>query len=714
MSRYSPYILKKAFVLFASTLLAFSPTIVSAADCEDLLEVFETDPILQITDDYLDCIIKSQTEATPGVIRNLEAFIDTSPETFYKISYKPDQAGVTWSVDSKGNEPLSAEVAERVTDALQNLVIESLKQNKELSPADRKKIATNIQIRIIGGSEAEIVTPDADQAQNDTAKTQPPPENTENELAQRVAENKEPPAANDAQQAAKPGVSLEDITDNLINEWIDKRIQAGDLNEVKDLLDPAPGEALLKAQLTGDGAGGPNLKIDLINENQRVLNPDEEKRAKDAIKKALENALQQHANLTNKQFNNLIENTEIKIREDERVAEKKEQPANNDAEPKDKDAEKLAENEPPQKDAENDQDQQVAEKNKKPVDDDAEPKDKDAEKIAENEQPQKDAENDPDQQLAEKNKKPADDDAEPEDKDGEKIAENEQDQQLAETKAQPAIPPQPAVPFDKLTGSQLKKWLEERINESDLNTVKHLLDLTPGKAPFKVQYTGVAAGGPALEIEFLSANQRQLDEDEQNDAKDAIKKTLENALQQHANLTNEEFKNIIEATEIRIRRTERPPNPILPVVTKFNGERRSNAPNVIDISVELSKSISQDSEIYLAINPKSGSASGENVTITIPAGQTSANKQLLFSQPVSEILHRRRPRATDDFAVVRVKGVSQNILPPTLGSSGIVVVLGGNAPDIQTVSNPNKNWQSCSSCETTHSCPTCRRRFGRR
>jgi len=674
MSRYSPYILKKAFVLFASTLLAFSPTIVSAADCEDLLEVFETDPILQITDDYLDCIIKSQTEATPGVIRNLEAFIDTSPETFYKISYKPDQAGVTWSVDSKGNEPLSAEVAERVTDALQNLVIESLKQNKELSPADRKKIATNIQIRIIGGSEAEIVTPDADQAQNDTDKTQPLQENAENDLDQQVAENKEPPAANDAQQAAKPGVSLEDITDNLINEWIDKRIQAGDLNEVKDLLDPAPGEALLKAQLTGDGAGGPNLKIDLINENQRVLNPDEEKRAKDAIKKALENALQQHANLTNKQFNNLIENTEIKIREDERVAEKKEQPANNDAEPKDKDAEKLAENE----------------------------------------QPQKDAENDPDQQLAEKNKKPADDDAEPEDKDGEKIAENEQDQQLAETKAQPAIPPQPAVPFDKLTGSQLKKWLEERINESDLNTVKHLLDLTPGKAPFKVQYTGVAAGGPALEIEFLSANQRQLDEDEQNDAKDAIKKTLENALQQHANLTNEEFKNIIEATEIRIRRTERPPNPILPVVTKFNGERRSNAPNVIDISVELSKSISQDSEIYLAINPKSGSASGENVTITIPAGQTSANKQLLFSQPVSEILHRRRPRATDDFAVVRVKGVSQNILPPTLGSSGIVVVLGGNAPDIQTVSNPNKNWQSCSSCETTHSCPTCRRRFGRR
>ena len=673
MSRYSPYVLKKAFVLFAWILVALSPTIVSATDCEDLLEVFETDPILQITDDYLDCIIKSQTEATPGVIRNLEAFIDTSPETFYKISYKPDQAGVTWSVDSKGNEPLSAEVAERVTDALQNLVIESLKQNKELSPADRKKIATNIQIRIIGGSEAEIVTPDADQAQNDTAKTQPPPENTENELAQRVAENKEPPAANDAQQAAKPGVSLEDITDNLINEWIDKRIQAGDLNEVKDLLDPAPGEALLKAQLTGDGAGGPNLKIDLINENQRVLNPDEEKRAKDAIKKALENALQQHANLTNKQFNNLIENTEIKIREDERVAEKKEQPANNDAEPKDKDAEKLAENE----------------------------------------QPQKDAENDPDQQVAEKNKKPADDDAEPEDKDGEKIAENEQDQQLAETKAQPAIPPQPAVPFDKLTGSQLKKWLEERINESDLNTVKHLLDLTPGKAPFKVQYTGVAAGGPALEIEFLSANQRQLDEDEQNDAKDAIKKTLENALQQHANLTNEEFKNIIEATEIRIRRTERPPNPISPVITEFKGERSRSTPNAVDVIVKLSKPSSQDEEISIAIFPPHGS--NDKVTITIPAGQVMVTKPVVFTAPIEYILHRRRPRSSADIAVVQVKSVSQNILPPPFGEDGFVIVFEttSSARD-QVISHTNGHSEICPACDSTPACHRCRQRFGRR
>ena len=618
-----------------------------------------------------------------------------------------------WSVNPNANEPLSAEDAERVTDTLQNLVIESLKQNNELSPEDRKKITSNIQIRIIGGSEAEIVTPDADQAQNDTDKTQPLQENAENDLDQQVAENKEPPAANDAQQAAKPGVSLEDITDNLINEWIDKRIQAGDLNKVKDLLDPAPGEALLKAQLTGDGAGGPNLKIDLINENQRVLNPDEEKRAKDAIKKALENALQQHANLTNQQFNNLIENTEIKIREDERVAEKKEQPANNDAEPKDKDAEKLAENEPPQKDAENDQDQQVAEKNKKPVDDDAEPKDKDAEKIAENEQPQKDAENDPDQQLAEKNKKPADDDAEPEDKDGEKIAENEQDQQLAETKAQPAIPPQPAVPFDKLTGSQLKKWLEERINESDLNTVKHLLDLTPGKAPFKVQYTGVAAGGPALEIEFLSANQRQLDEDEQNDAKDAIKKTLENALQQHANLTNEEFKNIIEATEIRIRRTERPPNPISPVITEFKGERSRSTPNAVDVIVKLSKPSSQDEEISIAIFPPHGS--NDKVTITIPAGQVMVTKPVVFTAPIEYILHRRRPRSSADIAVVQVKSVSQNILPPPFGEDGFVIVFEttSSARD-QVISHTNGHSEICPACDSTPACHRCRQRFGRR
>ena len=213
MFRYSLTVLKNSIVQFTWMLVLYSPSIACAVDCEDFLDVFETDPILKITEDYLDCIVKGQAEAEPDVIRNLEAFIDTSPETFYKISYKPDQAGVTWSVDSKGNEPLSAEVAERLTDALQNLVIESLKQNKELSPADRKKIATNIQIRIIGGSEAEIVTPDADQAQNDTDKTQPLQENAENDLDQQLAETKAQPAI-----PPQPGVPFDKLTSSQLKK----------------------------------------------------------------------------------------------------------------------------------------------------------------------------------------------------------------------------------------------------------------------------------------------------------------------------------------------------------------------------------------------------------------------------------------------------------------------------------------------------------------
>ena len=153
MFRYSLTVLKNSIVQFTWILVLYSPSIACAADCEDFLDVFETDPILKINEDYLDCIVKSQTEAEPDVIRNLDAFIDTSPDTFFKLSYKPDRAAVIWSVNSKANEPLSAETAERVTDALQNLVIKSLEQNKELSPEDRKKITSNIQVRILKESD---------------------------------------------------------------------------------------------------------------------------------------------------------------------------------------------------------------------------------------------------------------------------------------------------------------------------------------------------------------------------------------------------------------------------------------------------------------------------------------------------------------------------------------------------------------------------------
>ena len=187
---------------------------------------------------------------------------------------------------------------------------------------------------------------------------------------------------------------------------------------------------------------------------------------------------------------------------------------------------------------------------------------------------------------------------------------------------------------------------------------------------------------------------------------------MENALQQHANLTNEEFKNIIEATEIEIRRTERPPNPIYPVITEFKGERSRNTPNAVDVIVKLSKPSSQDEEISIAISPPHGS--NDEVTITIPAGQVMVTKPVEFTAPIEDIFHRRRPAASADTAVVQVKSVSQNILPPPFGEDGFVIVFETTrSPRDQVISHTNGHSEICPACDSTPACHRCRRKFTR-
>ena len=99
--------------------------------------------------------------------------------------------------------------------------------------------------------------------------------------------------------------------------------------------------------------------------------------------------------------------------------------------------------------------------------------------------------------------------------------------------------------MSELKGSLIKKWLNERFRSGDLDRVTDLVDLSAGKAPWKVQTSVGSEGQPEIRITMLTRDARLLDPAQQEQVREGVGDALANALQQNSTLTDEQFTQII-------------------------------------------------------------------------------------------------------------------------------------------------------------------------